>query len=123
MNNLLIEATEDTPKVELDLTNNVFRISERSLPENSIEFYQPILNWIEEYSKHPNLKTIFEFRLEYFNTSSAKQIAKILLLLEKLSHDSEVLIKWFYNKDDRDIHSSGTRYSKLINVKFELIEE
>ena len=122
MNNLLIEATEDTPKVELDLTNNVFRISERSLPENSIEFYQPILNWIEEYSKHPNLKTIFEFRLEYFNTSSAKQIAKILLILENIGKKKNVVINWYFKKEDADMLSSGTRFSKLINLNFNFAE-
>lgn len=123
MDKFYIEATEDTPKVELDPASNIFCISERSLPENSIEFYQPIQDWINEYSKNPNQKTTIEFKLEYFNTSSAKQIAKILLQLEKLSKESNVLIKWYYNKDDRDIQSSGIRYSKLINVPFELIEQ
>jgi len=122
MESLIIEASEDTPSVILSHSENKFIISERSLPENSIEFYMPILNWLEKYAEHPNPITHFEFKLEYFNTSSAKQIAKVLLVLEKVSKVSDVLVKWYYNKDDKDILASGSRYEKLINIKFQLIE-
>lgn len=122
MDSLIIEATEDTPNVILSQSENKFLISDRSLPENSIEFYLPILNWLEKYSENPNPVTHFEFKLEYFNTSSAKQIAKVLLVLEKVSKVSDVLVKWYYSKDDKDILASGSRYEKLINIKFQLIE-
>ncbi|OFX28137.1 MAG: hypothetical protein A2033_08475 [Bacteroidetes bacterium GWA2_31_9] len=122
MDSLIIEATEDTPNVILSQSENKFLISDRSLPENSIEFYLPILNWLEKYSVNPNPVTHFEFKLEYFNTSSAKQIAKVLLMLEKVSKVSDVLVKWYYSKDDKDILASGSRYEKLINIKFQLIE-
>lgn len=122
MDSLIIEATEDTPNVFLSKTENKFLISDRSLPENSIEFYLPILSWLEKYAENPNPVTHFEFKLEYFNTSSAKQIAKVLLMLEKVSKVSDVLVKWYYSKDDKDILASGSRYEKLINIKFQLIE-
>jgi len=122
MEKLLIQATEDSPRIELDAQNNVFKISERSLPENSVLFYQPVIDWLTEYKKNPNAQTTFEIKLEYFNTSSSKQIAKILLILEEISKKSEVLVKWFYAENDRDIHSSGIRYSKLINIKFDFIK-
>ena len=122
MEKLLIQATEDSPRIELDAQNNVFKISERSLPENSVLFYQPVIDWLTEYKKNPNSQTAFEFKFEYFNTSSSKQIAKILLILEEISKKSEVLVKWFYAENDRDIHSSGIRYSKLINIKFDFIK-
>lgn len=122
MENLIIQCTDDTPSVYFSVNEKKFEISERSLPENSIEFFQPILSWLENYSQSPLNSTVFEFKLEYFNTSSAKQIAKLLLILEKISKTSDVLIKWYYSKDDKDIMASGTRYQKLINIKFELIE-
>lgn len=122
MEKLLIVATEDSPKIEFDAQNNVFCISERSLPENSVAFYSPVINWLDEYKKSPNAETIFEIKLEYFNTSSSKQIAKILLILEEISKTSNVVVKWFYAENDRDIYASGIRYSKLINIKFEFIK-
>jgi hypothetical protein len=122
MDKLIIEKTNDTPSVVLDYEAGKIEIAERSLPENAIDFYSPIIDWFNEYSKNPNKETVVNFKLEYFNTSSAKQIAKILLILQKLAENNDVLIKWYYSKNDSDMHSSGIRYSKLVKVKFEFIE-
>jgi len=122
MENLIIDKTSDTPNILLDSLNGKIEISARSLPENAIEFYTPIINWVEEYSKNPSKETNVNFNLEYFNTSSAKQIAKILLLLKQLSNDNKVNIRWHYSADDSDMKSTGERFSKLLNLEFEFIE-
>jgi len=122
MNPIIIDTTEDTPAIHLDAKAEIYKISGRSLPENAHGFYQTVFDWIEEYMQSPNDKTIFEFDLEYFNTASAKQIAKVLLFLEKLAQKADVLIKWYYKKEDIDMLSSGERYAKLIDIKFEVIE-
>ena len=119
---LKIDKTGDKPNVILDSENNIFEFSYRSLPENAIDFYTPILNWIDEYSNSPNELTSVDFKLEYFNTASAKQIAKVLLKLHAISQTSKVLIKWYYDHDDTDMLASGQRYSKLIDLDFEFIE-
>ncbi|HAI74870.1 MAG TPA: nuclear pore complex subunit, partial [Microscillaceae bacterium] len=79
-----LEGTEDTPKIILDRNNGIFEISGRSLPEDSAEFYQPILDWLQEYAKGPNPDTTFIFKLEYFNTASSKLILDILSKLEQV---------------------------------------
>jgi len=122
MEPLLREATADTPKVHLDATNNIFEISRMSLPEDAIEFFEPIVKWLEEYLKNPNEQTIFSFKLEYFNTASSKQIIQILLLLQELSKNNEVLIRWYYKDIDEDMEAIGEEYSQVIEAKFELIE-
>jgi len=120
---LLIEATSDTPRIIIDPENLTFIISGRSLPENAIEFYKPIIDKLNEYLTSPLEKTTFDIKLEYFNTASAKQIAKLLLILEKLSLEKQVFVKWYYSKEDTDMLSSGKRYDKLIKINFEFIEE
>ena len=122
MDPLYIEATEDTPEINFNPEENIFSVSDRSLPENAVEFYMPVFQWLEEYSKNPKEKTYFDFKLDYFNTASAKQITKILLFLEKMSEKHNVEIRWFYRKEDIDMQSSGSRYAKLINVPFKLVE-
>ena len=72
METIKIQGTEDTPKVILDKENELMEISGRSLPEDVTAFYEPILNWLNEYSESPNKKTIFNFKLVYFNTASSK---------------------------------------------------
>ncbi len=122
MDPLLIESTEDTPHILLDPGQGKFMIAERSWMENAIEFYEPVVEWLEAYLNAPNPETIFEFHLEYFNTASAKQIAKILLTLEKYSSKTEITIKWHYDKHDMDMLTSGSRYAKLLNINYEFIE-
>ncbi|GAB4449591.1 MAG: DUF1987 domain-containing protein [Bacteroidales bacterium] len=119
---LVIQKQEDTPSVTLDKEEGAFEIGYRSLPENAIAFYEPVLNWLNEYKNNPLPKTIFNFKLEYFNTASAKQLAKVLLVLQELAQTNDVLIRWHFLKDDADMHSSGLRFSKLLKIPFEFIE-
>lgn len=123
MESLYIKSTEETPEIILDTTKNIYSISHRSLPENAIGFYAPVFEWIDAFIANPTVSEMeFIFNLEYFNTASAKQIAKILLMLEKLSENIDVLVVWQYKKDDIDMMSSGVRFSKLLNIEFQLKE-
>ncbi len=122
MKALLIQASTDTPKVHFDKDNNIFEISGLSLPEDAIEFYKPILSWLESYSASPNAETNFNLKLEYFNTASSKQIIQLLLFLEKLNTKSAVKIFWHYKDIDEDMHDLGEEYSEIIKVDFELVE-
>ena len=119
---IIIEETKDTPTVRFDPENNEFLVNGKSLPENALEFYEPIMDWTNNYLNNPLPKTIFEFQLDYFNTASAKQLIKFFLLLEKLPVKSEALVKWYHKKYDSDMLTQGIRFSKLVTVKFEFIE-
>lgn len=122
MEAIKIKGTEDTPNVILDASDNVMEISGRSLPEDVSSFYGPILNWLIEYSKNPNPKTVFNFKLVYFNTASSKLILDILMKLEELKNQgNEVLVKWFYPEDDEDMQEAGSEYADIVEVPFEQI--
>jgi hypothetical protein len=119
---LKIEPTHKTPKVYLDPAENHFELSGRSIPEDSVGFYQRILTWIDDYSKSPNTQTHFKFELEYFNTSSSKNILELLKKLESINNDGNaVQISWYYDEDDEDMEETGEDYKALLNVPIELI--
>lgn len=82
MEAIKIKGTEDTPNVILDAAENLMEISGRSLPEDVSSFYGLILNWLADYVKSPNPKTVFNFKLVYFNTASSKLILDILMKLK-----------------------------------------
>src|SRR4051812_34322115 len=104
MKPILIEATEERPKVVLDAEKNGFEISGRSFPPDSSEFYDPIVTWLNEYIKEPNPHTLFNFKLEYFNSSSQKYFFKILSILQQLNKSgNSVNVNWHYKTDDDDL--------------------
>lgn len=122
METIKIQGTEDTPKVTLDKDNEIMEISGRSLPEDVASFYDPVLNWLDEYAGSPNDKTVFNFKLVYFNTASSKLILDVLMKLEEIHEaDNDVLIRWHYPEDDEDMEEAGEEYADIVDVPFEQV--
>lgn len=122
MEALDIKATNDTPRVILDPQNNIFEISGRSLPEDVVIFYQPVLEWLEEYQSHPNENTEFVFKYIYFNTATSKLIQDILLMLESLHEDgNKIKVLWYYERDDEDMYDQGLEFKENVDIPFDII--
>lgn len=122
MQALIIKETKDTPAVIFNPEDGIFEISQFSFPENSIKFYNPLLDWLNDFTINPTPKVDFNFNLEYINTSSSKQIMKLLLVLEILKDNTDLTIKWHYSEDDSDMKVIGERFKKLLTAKFVLVE-
>jgi hypothetical protein len=122
MEALDIRATNDTPKVLLDPENNIFEISGRSLPEDVVSFYQPVLDWLDEYKAEPLDSIEFVFKYVYFNTATSKLVMDILIRLEEIKKSGkEVVVMWFYEQDDEDMLDLGEEFSENVDVPFEII--
>jgi hypothetical protein len=123
MESLIIEGTPKTPNVNFDISKGILAIKGRSIPENSIEFYKPLVDWLEEYAQNPNSKTQVNVHLEYFNTSSSKCILDVFKKLEAIHKNKyEVQINWYYEEDDEDMLEAGEDYESIIRVPFKMIE-
>ena len=123
MESISIEGTSKTPTVTLEPQQGTIEIKGRSIPENSIEFYRPLVEWLDEYAKDPQKKTTVNVQLEYFNTSSSKCILDIFKKLESLKKArNEVIINWYYEEDDEDMLEAGEDYESIIRVPFKMIE-
>jgi len=120
METLTIEQTDDSPLIVLDKENDRFEISGKSLPEDVVEFYQPVLDWLKAYRKQPNPKTEFNFKLIYFNTASSKLILDILMMLEEMATEGhDVLVRWLALQSDEDMQEAGKEYEEMVDVPFE----
>jgi hypothetical protein len=117
METIKIYRTEIYPELILDKDNGIFEIKGISLPENGIEFYQPILNFLDEYIKSPKKVTLFVFNLRFFNISSSKMILFILYKLQKLRETGNtVLITWCY--EDNYIYEAGKDFEQMCKLSF-----
>jgi hypothetical protein len=123
MEPLTIEGTAKTPNVKFEGGQGLIEIKGRSIPENSIEFYKPLVDWLEEYGKGPAALTKVNIQLEYFNTSSSKCILDVFKKLESIyKAKNEVIINWYYEEDDEDMLEAGEDYESIIRVPFKMIE-
>ena len=122
METISIEGTPKTPTITFDINKGFLEIRGRSIPENSIEFYKPLVDWLEKYASKPQMNTNVNIQLEYFNTSSSKCILDVFKKLEAINKSgSQVVINWFYEEDDEDMLEAGEDYQAIINVPFKMI--
>ncbi len=122
MDNLVIEGSKQTPKVEFIASTGILEISGRSIPENTFEFFNPVLLWLDEYSKNALDETTINVNLEYFNTSSSKYILEVFKRLKGLINDGkEVFVKWYYEEDDEEMMETGEDYEDVSGLPFEII--
>lgn len=123
MEPLSIGATEVTPGINFDKQLNKFLMFGKSFPEESKRFFTPIFVWLEEYVKSPNETTLFEFRLDYFNSSTSTMILEMLYILERIQKKGKhIKILWNYLDTDDDMLDAGHEYAEMVNIPFEFNE-
>lgn len=122
MENYTLTPTPKTPRLYFNQVSGDFEISGRSIPENSIEFYRPLMEWLDKYVESPGDQTRLTVNLEYFNTSSSKCLIEIFRKLEKAAEKSDIKVMWHYEEEDEDMMESGEDFKKMIKVPIELIE-
>ncbi len=123
MENINLEGTPKTPSVVFNAEEGKIELKGRSIPENSVEFYNPLNEWIKNYSNSPKEVTIFEVKLEYFNTSSSKCILDLFKILERINgKNTEVRVNWYFEEDDEDMEEAGEDYQAIIQLPFKMIE-
>lgn len=112
---LVIEKTTKTPLVYFDNKNGLLEISGRSIPENSIDFYTPL---VDELTNHKENNIVVNIKLEYLNTSSLKQVLNLL----KTNDDKFLEVNWFYEEDDDDMIDEAENIRSLINSPVNLVK-
>ncbi len=122
MENLTMVETEFTPGVMFDCGTGALKVTGRSLPEDARDFYYPILQWIKTLENHPVDSVEFTMHLNYFNSSSAKQLIKIFYVLEELqAAGKSVNIRWLHDEQDSMLRNRGKELSTLIEIPFEVV--
>jgi hypothetical protein len=121
MDKINIKKTKVSPEVNLNPENGVAEIVGESYPENSVSFYKPVMDWLDQ-AIEGKMPLEMVFKLDYFNTSSSKCIIDILNKLEKYySAGGKVEVKWHYAKDDDDMLEAGEDFSIDLTLPFQMI--
>lgn len=122
MESLTIEKTSNTPFVQLDADTGKMEIRGRSVPENPLDFYTPINDWLERFKAQAAERILsMDIALEYFNTSSSKcllDVFKKVVAINKAG--AEVEINWWCEEFDDDMVEAGQDYQDLLGLPFNI---
>ena len=126
-----IKETSSSPAVVFDFDNNIFEINGCSRPEDVVAFYEQLVDWLSELKNNINdeLKErtaknpmIFKLHYDYFNSSSAKFILDMVILIDTLFKNGlNVRIEWLYKKEDEDMLETGQEFTDLIKCPIDFI--
>jgi hypothetical protein len=118
MKSLFIEESKATPKVNFNPNGELF-IHGRSLPEDPVGFYTPVLDWIKDCDCE---SVTLNLKLEYLNTSSSKQVYSLLCLLNENSLVQSKTVNWHYEEGDDESFETGKEFESLTKIKFNFYE-
>lgn len=114
-----LEGSSNSPKIELNPVAGTLKIEGISKPENVLEFYAPVTEWVDIYLENPKDDTELHFSFIYFNTSSMKFFLNFLNRFRKLKKTGKkVTVKWQYQEDDSSIQDAGEMLSELTELDF-----
>ncbi len=122
MENLIIEGSKTKANINFNSSTGILEIGGESYPENALEFFRPVYDWLEKYFNFYNSEITFNFKMIYFNTSSSKAILDILDLIESHhKNNGKITVNWFYESDDEDIQESGEEFAEGLSVTYNII--
>lgn len=125
MENLTLDATKYTPKITLDATTGIISLVGKSYPENTFEFYKPVMEWVESYFEQtPKDVTVVNMEIIYFNSSSSKLFFDFFDLLEESSQNNKIEINWIYDAENESAEEAGEDFIEdFENLSINLVEK
>lgn len=125
MRELIIEATEESPAINLKGDGTILCIMGRSTSAMVASSFRQVSLWLDEFGRQEGMAPLrFEFRLEYYNTLTSRLLLDLLFKMEKLyekGHD--IVVDWYYEKFDTDLREAGEAYSAMVTIPFNFIPQ
>ena len=114
MEKVRLEMSKFTPEIYLDADAGLIEIKGKSYPENTFEFYEPVMKWVESYFKSASKeKTVVNMEIIYFNSSSSKLFFDFFDLLEEANNDGNAIeVNWFYDKENESALEAGEDFKE-----------
>ncbi len=122
MENLLLTKSKNTLGVNFDATSGIIELSGSSYPENTTDFFKPLVDWIQKYFLEVTGKLVLNIKLDYLNSSSIKYLSDMIDKLENYHKSGgSVEINWYHKEDDEDIKEMGEEIKDDVGFTFNII--
>ena len=121
MENISIEPTKKS--LEVECSPGYFKLSGNSILSDPRKFFQPIVEWVENYIKNPVDKTTVDLKLEYVDTASVQSVFDIVRMFKPLQdREKEVTVNFYFEFDDPELLELGEIMEGRLGIKFNFIE-
>lgn len=119
MNDLHIPGSQSTPHVTANFVQGRLFMGGDSYPENSFEFFTPVIHWIEKFLSNQSAPLCLELGLVYMNTSSVKAMMDIFDLLESAHGKGRaVRVDWFYDAQNERVKELAEEFREDYTFPF-----
>ena len=121
MDSLKIGGTRSTPDILFDSDSGVLSMSGESYPENSFEFFKPVLSWISRFMTAHKGEVTLNTHLSYLNTGSTKCMMDILDLLEEFhTRGGRVTVNWFCDEENERAVETAEEFKEEVTLPFHI---
>ncbi|MBW5449371.1 DUF1987 domain-containing protein [Cohnella sp. CFH 77786] len=116
-------SSRSTPEVRFDPGQDMLAIRGSCYPENALQFFHPLLRWVDEYLEQLPAEAAVRVELElpYINTSSIKGF---LTLFEKLeaAHltGKNIVVFWSYDEDNESERECAEEFKEDLTLPFHI---
>lgn len=126
MDSIRIKGSRDNPSIICDANEGLIELKGYSIGEDPLmEIYSPIFEWLEQYKENYQPETTVNIELEYINTSSSRGLLTIFRMLKTMQHENEdanLVINWYYQEIDLDMHETGEYFQEMVGFPFNFIK-
>jgi len=123
MQPLDIAMTSTSPGITYDASASTLRITGESYPENSFEFYEPVMRWLREaISSQDSLR--LDIHVSYMNSSSTKCMLDLLDILEEASAKGfAASVLWRYDSENPRALDLAEEFQEEVTFEFNLVPQ
>ena len=117
------QKTTSTPYVLVDESKSYMKMHGKSFPEKPLEFFSAVNIWLDSYLTTDFRTLVFDFALEYYNSSTLKVIMNMMLKMDKYSiGGNKIIINWIAEEDDIIMIESGEDLQEdMGNLEFNVV--
>ena len=119
-------ATANTPEAHCDPQKGQVRLAGQSYPENAVAFYQPLLQWTQDFLQlegHTQQSLVVDIDISYFNSSTSRALQLLFETLDAAAANGhDVVINWHHHEDNEMSEEYGEDFQEdMTEVTFNIL--
>ncbi|WP_295383868.1 DUF1987 domain-containing protein [uncultured Thiodictyon sp.] len=122
MHPLDLPPTRTTPRILFDPAARTLTLKGESYPENSFQFFEPILAWVDDYLRERHETITIAVDMPYMNSSSTKCMLDLFDRFEDAYRGGQpILLHWSYDPDNGRALDLAEEFKEEVTFPFETV--